>query len=134
MSIKRYPETHELFSSIVLLLSTQHESGRLFFTRDPEPKALFYHLNYVTDRIRGIRIILERIEKENTKLAAQHRQLETGDDSIFRKMMISAPPLLTLDTESLYIFGNMVLGQWAYAIAYVRNLPSPQAYKDNKTY
>ncbi len=105
------------------------------------PSAVFYHQSYLQERIKDVMLILQRLgttRKEMTELAIKEARFRgrqrTRQGSMpkrFQAILTRQSQLqvqMKLDMESLYIFGNLALDQWALMIAYLASLQDPEKF------
>ncbi len=105
------------------------------------PYALFHHLANVHERLESVKVILTRLGNSKTKLKelamdeAPYRSQKSDPGKPFPKELqeiFAKQDVLTqqmkLDMESLYIFGNLLLDQWAHTIAYLCGLQNPDNF------
>lgn len=105
------------------------------------PFALIAHESYFYERIQDVKAIIARL-KNNRKLITE---LTIKEDRLRPKKRIYRQTLskplqktwqkgqevhqqMKLDMESLYIFGNLLLDQWAHIVGYVINDPAPKKF------
>jgi hypothetical protein len=105
------------------------------------PFALIAHESYFYERIQDVKTIITRL-KTNRELITE---LSTKEDILRPKKRIYKKTLskplqkvwqkgqvvhqqMKLDMESLYIFGNLLLDQWAHIVGYVINDPDPKKF------
>lgn len=103
--------------------------------------ALIAHDSYLFERTNDVKTIIVRM-KSNQCLLAELTQKDTllrPKKRIYRKKL--SQPLqkvyeksqeihqqMKLDMESLYIFGNLLLDQWAHVVGYIVNDSEPQKW------
>ena len=107
------------------------------------PLALFYHILFAAERVSDVVRILNRLVQERKTLTDINLELE-------KVMPANWPPgvrfprsvqrifkrendlieHMKIDFESLYIFGNILLDQWAITVAYIAGLPAPGNYNN----
>jgi hypothetical protein len=124
-------------------LSTLGELGKKVqaLVSSTGPALLFYHQSYLHERIKDVITILLRLgatRKKMTELAIRERRLRGKRERHRRQVskrlqavfteQSRLHPQMKLDMESLYIFGNLVLDQWAHLIAYLVGLGSPEEF------
>lgn len=109
-------------------------------TPPPGPYAIFHHFSHLVERIRDIKHILTRMvsNKERLVILADKERIirptvniKPGKPLPSKLQKINSQhnvltERMKLDMESLYIFGNLVLDQWAYIIAYLSGMPNPE--------
>lgn len=109
------------------------------------PAALFYHQSYLIERIKDVSVLLGRLgatRKQMTELSIREGKLTPKRvkygrpaskelQALFRKQD-ALRSQMKLDMESLYIFGNLVLDQWAHLIAYLAGLKEPEEFTFNR--
>ncbi len=99
----------------------------------PGPRAVFYHQSYFIERLKNIRQIIKRLginRKKITELHIKENKLRpTKFQKKFSKKLQEVLGLngdlteqMRLDMEVLFIFGNMVLDQWALIIKHLYGL------------
>lgn len=105
------------------------------------PFALIAHEAYFFERLQDIRTIIARLKSERqliTGLSIKEEELRPKK-RIYKKTL--SKPLqktwqkgqevhqqMKLDMESLYIFGNLLLDQWAHIVGYMTNDLDPKKY------
>lgn len=105
------------------------------------PYAIFYHQAYIITRIRDLRRILKRMNQYSRADIKLNYKLDKIVPSIYpagKKFPSNVCRVLgrsdeltqymRLDFESLFIFGNILLDQWAIFIAYLMNWKHPEEY------
>lgn len=109
------------------------------------PCAIFYHIQYSTQRIKDVRRIIARMAatrkaitdlhiKENSlrpKRRVTGKPLSKSRSDIFRKID-ELQNQMKQDMESLCIYGNLLLDQWSYTIGYIAGIESLRQ-KDGST-
>lgn len=84
-----------------------------------------------------VRQILERLGRQRAQIneaqvslddVQQEQEQSDAAQSLYGRIS-DLTGKMRLDLETLYIFGNMALDQWAYAIAYLRGVTDPEGYK-----
>jgi hypothetical protein len=110
----------------------------------PGPYAFFSHNAHALERLWDVLRILERLYDERIKL----RVLDEQELSImpkdwppntpfpskvheFMKKTHNVNEHLKMDFEALYMFGNVLLDQWALCLAYAIALDNPEDYNFN---
>ena len=105
------------------------------------PFTLIAHESYFYERIQDVKAIIARL-KSNRELITK---LSIKEDTLRPKKRIYKQTLskplqkvyqksqevhnqMKLDMESLYIFGNLLLDQWAHIVGYVINDPDPKKF------
>lgn len=105
---------------------------------EPGTYALFHHHAHLIERIKDVKKIITRLGenrkaitdlsiKENTlrpKKAKPGRPLSKRLQAVMRRHH-ELIELMKLDMESLYVFGNLMLDQWSYVIAYLTGTRNP---------
>lgn len=108
----------------------------------PGPYALFHHHGLLLERLENLRLLITRIGE------ARYRTIELahGEEQYRPRVQREGRPLskrlsavmressdltrqMRMDAESLYIFANLTLDQWAFVIAYGLGLPEPTRYR-----
>jgi hypothetical protein len=113
----------------------------------PGPYALFHHHGHLIERINDTKQIIERLGKNRKELS----DLSIRENAIrpirvrhgkpfskkLHKLMQRRHELtgqMKMDMESLYIFGNLLLDQWAYVIAYLIGHNNPDKFSFHSLY
>lgn len=105
------------------------------------PFALIAHESYLFERMQDVKAIILRLRSNRkllTELSIRENSLRPKK-RIYRKTL--SKPLqkvveksqavhqqMKLDMESLYIFGNLLLDQWAHVVGYVVNDQEPKKF------
>lgn len=105
------------------------------------PYALFYHHGHFIERLNDVALILERMGRARARITTLNerqakfeakRPARPGPVPKALQRIFSERHKLTtlmrLDNESLYVFGNLTLDQWALTIAYALGLARPETY------
>jgi hypothetical protein len=138
-----YPNVEELLSSLEHLANRQRELDRIVgesTSAPPGPYSFYHHHGHLVERLSNVAQIIERIGRARwrfTVLNERRARIEPkrppkpgAPFSKKAQAIIREEHQLTqrmrLDVESLYIFANMALDQWAYTIAY--GLEAPDSY------
>lgn len=112
--------------------------------RNPTPANLFYHQSYVLGRIEDIRMITQRVgsnsqlTKKLSILIRINRNKEIPGKPFpprMQKIMnlhSGALARMRFDMESVYIFGSLLLDQWAYCIGFISSQPNPNTFDFKK--
>lgn len=126
-----------------LINKTMHE----LMTITPGPNALFHHHAHLTERIKDVKTIVKRLgknRKEITDLSIKENVLRPNKIIPGRpyskrlQAVMSKHHELTeqmkLDMESLYVFGNLLLDQYSYMIAYLVSINRPNSFSFQRLY
>jgi hypothetical protein len=106
------------------------------------PYALFHHHGLFLERVQNISSIIERMGKARYRITILHEREERLEPKRgfkagkpypkymqkISKEIHTLTGLMRMDNETLYIFGNLALDQWAYTIAYSLGLEDPDRY------
>jgi hypothetical protein len=105
---------------------------------EPGPYALFHHESHLIERLRDVGVILTRLgeqrhrvnslEEKESRVQIQRRpggRLPAEVSRIF-KQRSEVVSQMKVDYESLYIFSNLALDQWAYCVAYITGGQDPE--------
>jgi hypothetical protein len=134
---------------------TQHLRGALVSLREleakliavgqpaPGPYAIMYHLSFLRERIDDLIVILGRLGetrqrlkdlaiKENALFAGRKHKPGKPLPKVLQKVIndkhkLKYTQLMRLDIESMYIFGNIGLDQFAIAASYIAGVQDPNA-------
>lgn len=113
----------------------------------PGPYSLFHHHSHLIERIKDMKNVLRRLglnKKELTDLAIKENSLKPY--KIIPGKPLPKPvqklhqrsqhltELMKLDMESLYVFGNLLLDQWAHVIAYLLGVANPELFNFQQLY
>lgn len=119
--LEKVIEEHQKFNKII------HEKREI----KPGTYKIFYHHSYLIGRINDIKVILNRLGKNRQELRNlaikkekfTPKKYKTKKFSKKLQEIFSRSSNLThqmqYDLESLYIFGNLALDQWAYLIGHI---------------
>ncbi len=104
----------------------------------PGSYALFHHNAYVWERISDIELIFTRLIDNRqllTELNKEEQMLRQENSPTYAEWMrvifsrsLGIHQQMKLDMESLFIFGNLLLDQWAYDIAYLVGREHPEDF------
>ena len=140
-----YPNVEEVLKHIKALVDKEREFSKFIIDNlkpKPGPKSIFHHHGHYLERLQDVASILERMGRARYRITTlnerfEHLEPKTGikPGKPFPKYLqkISSENykltgLMRLDNESLYIFGNLTLDQWAYTLAYSLGLKNPDKY------
>lgn len=113
----------------------------LAITKPPAgPYAIFHHFAHLVERIRDVKHILTRMVTNKgslVALAGKQREVESTVKVIPGKSLPNElnklhnesnnlTERMKLDLESLYVFGNLILDQWSYVVAYATGMKKPE--------
>lgn len=107
-------------------------------TITPGTYALFHHHAHLIERIKDVKNIIKRLGENRKEIT----DLSIKEDALRPSKVRSGKPLpkrlqtimrkhhelveqMKLDMESLYVFGNLLLDQWSYVIAYLTGMNEP---------
>lgn len=130
-------ENHQLLNKRI------HE----LITITPGPYALFHHHSHLIERIKDVKKIIKRLG-ENRKAITD---LSIRENALRPVKVVPGKPYpkklqvimskhhdlteqMKLDMESLYVFGNLLLDQWAYMIGYLVGVNSPDSFNFHALY
>lgn len=129
--IKSIVERHQMFSKSIMD-ALKPPAG---------PYALFHHHSHFIERLNDVSFVLERMGRARVRITILNerqaklepkRGVRSGKFPKYLQKIFSENHKLTglmrLDNESLYIFGNLTLDQWAYTTAYSLGLANPEKY------
>jgi hypothetical protein len=111
------------------------------------PYAIFHHQSHLVERIKDIEKIINRLGENRKHIT----DLSIRESAVMPKNIRAGKPLpknvqkliqqkrklteqMKLDMESLYIFGNLLLDQWAHVIAYSTGLRDPEKFNFHSLY
>lgn len=113
----------------------------------PGPYALFHHHSHLQERINDVKRIITRLGENKKELndisiketAIRPKKIRPGKPfpKRFQKLTQRKNELtgqMKMDMESLYIFGNLLLDQWAYVIAYLIGHNNPDKFSFHTLY
>ncbi len=106
------------------------------------PFAIFYYIGYMQERIKDVRRIMIRMVITRKRITELHFQenavmpekIEPGKPypkkvNEILQQMHELTEQMKQDMESLYIYGNLLLDQWAYVIGYISGYEVPEKSK-----
>ncbi|PJE65511.1 hypothetical protein COU91_01195 [Candidatus Saccharibacteria bacterium CG10_big_fil_rev_8_21_14_0_10_47_8] len=140
-----YPNAENVLSRIKSVADKEKEFSKFIMeTLKPPagPYSIFHHHGHFLERLQNVANILERMGRARYRITVlnerfERRKPKTGirPGKPYPKYLqkISSEDhklttLMKLDNESLYIFGNLTLDQWAYTLAYSLGLDNPEKY------
>jgi hypothetical protein len=140
-----YQNVTDLLSSLDQLADRQRALGRFVVESTSAPAGSYsfhHHHSHLSERLQNVSQIIERIGRARwrfTVLNERRARLEPKRPSkpgvpfskkiqVILKEEQQLTQHMRLDVESLYIFANMALDQWAYIIAYGLGLDAPESY------
>jgi hypothetical protein len=108
---------------------------------DSGPFALIAHESYFYERIQDVRTIIARLKSNRELITAlsikeaalrpKKRIYQKTHSKPLQKVLQRSQEVhqqMKLDMESLYIFGNLLLDQWAHIVGYVINDQEPKKF------
>ena len=111
----------------------------------PGPYPLFHHQSHAVERVRDVLTVLRRLFEDGDRLAVLTREQDRLGVDKHPPSVPFPPEMITLfaeegeltrrmkiDLESLYVFGTVLLDQWALLTAYLLGLPHPEKTTFNK--
>lgn len=110
------------------------------------PSTLFYHQGYCIVRVRDIGRLLTRMHKNSIKSIKLARSLDKIMPKNYPPAGITFPKniqrimrknhelneYLRIDYESMFLFGDILLDQWAITIAYLMGFSKPDKFSFHK--
>jgi hypothetical protein len=140
-----YPNAESIVSQIQDIVKQHQEFSKytLDILKPPAgPYALFHHHGLFVERIQNVSSIIERMGKARFRITVLHEREERLEPKNGIKPGRPFPKylqkiaseihtltgLMRMDNETLYIFGNLSLDQWAYTVGYSLGLAEPGQY------
>lgn len=143
-----YPNAESLVKSLRETIELQRAMSKPILEKlspPPGPYSLFHHHGHMLERLEDVAMIIERIGRARMRVTILNtREAKLEPKGGFKvgvpfpeKVQVIARENhkliqhMRMDYESLYIFANMALDQWAYTIAYTLGLENPEKYDFN---
>ena len=106
------------------------------------PYALFHHHGLLLERLENLQLLISRIGSarlRSTELARREERYRPANPRPGRPFSKRVSAIMSesneltkqmrMDAESLYVFANLTLDQWSFAIAYSLGLAHPTRYR-----
>lgn len=140
-----YPNAESIVKQISDILNQHRDFSKytLDVLKPPAwPYAIFHHHGHFLERLQDVSAIIERMGKARYRITILNERQERLELKNGVKAGKPYPKylqkiasenhkltgLMRMDNETLYIFGNLTLDQWAYTIAYSLGLEDPNRY------